>query len=83
MTLKVFKRYYVLLILLLSGTISYGQNVPLGIFYQAVARDNVGKELANKKIDVNFLLSRGIRLEQLFIRSFIPMLLLQNMVYFH
>jgi len=37
------------LILLLSGTISYGQNVPLGIFYQAVARDNVGKELAIEK----------------------------------
>ena len=59
MTLKVFKRYYVLLILLLSGTISYGQNVPLGIFYQAVARDNVGKELANKKIDVKFSIISG------------------------
>jgi hypothetical protein len=59
MTLKVFKRYYVLLILLLSGTISYGQNVPLGIFYQAVARDNVGKELANRKIDVKFSIISG------------------------
>jgi hypothetical protein len=59
MALKVFKRYYVLLILLLSGTISYGQNVPLGIFYQAVARDNVGKELANKKIDVKFSIISG------------------------
>jgi hypothetical protein len=29
-------------------------NVPLGIHYQAVARDNYGKELANKKIDVKF-----------------------------
>jgi hypothetical protein len=59
MALKGFKRYYVLLILLLSGTISYGQNVPLGIFYQAVARDNVGKELANKKIDVKFSIISG------------------------
>jgi hypothetical protein len=49
----------VLLILLLSGTISYGQNVPLGIFYQAVARDNVGKELANRKIDVKFSIISG------------------------
>ena len=59
MALKGFKRYYVLLILLLSGTISYGQNVPLGIFYQAVARDNVGKELANRKIDVKFSIISG------------------------
>ena len=59
MALKGFKRYYVFLILLLSGTISYGQNVPLGIFYQAVARDNVGKELANRKIDVKFSIVSG------------------------
>jgi hypothetical protein len=59
MALKGFKRYYALLILLLSGTISYGQNVPLGIFYQAVARDNVGKELANRKIDVKFSIISG------------------------
>ena len=59
MALKGFKRYYVFLILLLSGTISYGQNVPLGIFYQAVARDNVGKELANRKIDVKFSIISG------------------------
>jgi hypothetical protein len=59
MALKGFKRYYALLILLLSGTISYGQNVPLGIFYQAVARDNVGKELANRKIDVKFSIVSG------------------------
>ena len=59
MALKGFKRYYVLLILLLSGNISYGQNVPLGIFYQAVARDNTGKELANKNIDVKFSIISG------------------------
>ena len=35
------------------------QNVPLGIFYQAVARDNVGKELANRKIDVKFSIISG------------------------
>ena len=59
MALKGFKRYYALLILLLSGTISFGQNVPLGIFYQAVARDNTGKELANKNIDVKFSIISG------------------------
>ena len=59
MALKGFKRYFALLILLLSGTISFGQNVPLGIFYQAVARDNVGKELANRKIDVKFSIISG------------------------
>ena len=59
MALKGFKRYFALLILLLSGTISFGQNVPLGIFYQAVARDNTGKELANKNIDVKFSIISG------------------------
>jgi hypothetical protein len=59
MALKGFKWYYALLILLISGTISYGQNVPLGIFYQAVARDNAGKELANKNIDVKFSIISG------------------------
>lgn len=54
MTAKVLKRYYVLLILLLVTSTSFGQNVPLGIFYQAVARDNYGKELVNKDIDVKF-----------------------------
>jgi hypothetical protein len=36
-----------------------GQNVPLGIFYQAVARDNFGKELANRDIDVKFSILSG------------------------
>ena len=54
MALEGLKRYYVLLILLLAGSASFGQNVPFGIFYQAVARDNNGKEFANKDIDVKF-----------------------------
>ena len=54
MAIKVTKRYYLLLMLLLAGSVSFGQNVPLGIFYQAVARDNFGKELVNKSIDVKF-----------------------------
>jgi len=54
MALKGFKRYNMLLILLLAGSASFGQKVPFGIFYQAVARDNNGKEFANKDIDVKF-----------------------------
>ena len=59
MAVKGFKRFYVLLILLLAGSTSIGQNVPLGIFYQAVARDNYGKELVNKDIDVKFSIISG------------------------
>jgi C1q domain len=59
MALKGFKRFFVLLIFLYSGLFSFGQNVPLGIFYQAVARDNFGKELVNKDIDVRFSIISG------------------------
>jgi len=59
MALKLVRRYYVLLILLLVGATSFGQNVPLGIFYQAVARDNYGKELVNRDIDVKFSIISG------------------------
>ena len=59
MAIKVTKRYYLLLMLLLAGSVSFGQNVPLGIFYQAVARDNFGKELVNKSIDVKFSIISG------------------------
>ena len=59
MALKCFRRYFALLILLFLGSASFGQNVPLGIFYQAVARDNFGKELINKNIDVKFSIISG------------------------
>jgi hypothetical protein len=49
-----FKKCFTLLIFFILGSASFGQNVPLGIFYQAVARDNTGKELVNKNIDVKF-----------------------------
>lgn len=35
------------------------QTVPLGIHYQAVARDNYGKELSNTEIDVRFSILSG------------------------
>ena len=60
MASKVFKGYFVLLIFVLIGSSSsFGQNVPFGIFYQAVARDNFGKELVNKDIDVKFSIISG------------------------
>ena len=52
-------RYYLLLICLISGSLSFGQNVNPGIYYQAVARDNSGKELVNKNIDVKFSIIIG------------------------
>lgn len=59
MALKNLKGFYVSLVLLLSCFTLWGQNVPLGIFYQAVARDNVGRELANKEINVKFSIISG------------------------
>jgi hypothetical protein len=59
MASKGIMRYCALLIFFLSGINSFGQNVPLGIFYQAVARDNFGKELVNKSIDVKFSIISG------------------------
>lgn len=49
------KRRILMLILAVICTCSFGQgNVPLGIHYQAVARNSSGAELANTKIDVRF-----------------------------
>jgi C1q domain len=59
MASKGFKSYFTLLLFLLAGSITFAQNVPLGIFYQAVARDNYGKELVNKDIDVKFSIISG------------------------
>ena len=56
------KRLFFGLILLLLSQISfkvYGQSVPLGINYQAVARDEAGNELALKTIDVRFTILSG------------------------
>ena len=55
MDAKNLKIYLLVLMLATVSTGSFGQgNVPLGIYYQAVARDNYGKELVNTKIDVRF-----------------------------
>lgn len=49
-------KIWLLFLLLSAGRFNaYGQeSVPPGIYYQAVARDNYGKELTNKEIDVRF-----------------------------
>ncbi len=59
MNLKTFTKYLALSISLCVSSISFGQDVPLGIFYQAVARDNFGKELTSKDIDVKFSIISG------------------------
>ena len=59
MAKRIIKKYLILLIFSAAGYISFGQNVPKGIFYQAVARDTYGKELVNKDIDVKFSIISG------------------------
>ncbi|HUX58887.1 MAG TPA: hypothetical protein VMV77_18085 [Bacteroidales bacterium] len=53
------KRYLALLVFLSVCSISFGQSVPFGISYQAVARDNFGKEIVNTKINVRFSIIIG------------------------
>ena len=54
------KRNLLLLLLTFTFSVTFGQgSVPLGIHYQAVARDNYGKELASRKIDVMFSIISG------------------------
>ena len=55
MNSKVLVRVLFFLLISFQGVICYSQgSVPPGIYYQAVARDNYGKELANKEINVRF-----------------------------
>jgi hypothetical protein len=48
------KFFAVLALSVMSAGILAQDNVPLGIHYQAVARDNYGNELVNRKISVRF-----------------------------
>lgn len=58
--MKDFKINIMLLLLTLLQGVVYSQGtVPLGINYQAVARDNFGKELANTTINVKFSIIYG------------------------
>ncbi len=53
-----FRSFSVWILVLISAT-SLSQTVPAGIHYQAVARDNFGKELSEKEIDVRFSIISG------------------------
>jgi len=60
MALKVMKKYFMIIALTTVCGCIYAQNsVPLGIHYQAVARNNNGTELANTKISVKFSIISG------------------------
>ncbi len=53
-------RFFIMVMLILAPVIIQGQgSVPLGIHYQAVARDSYGKELINKSISVRFSIISG------------------------
>ena len=55
MTFRKLRKYlFGLMLASLTTSIIAQDNVPLGIHYQAVARDNYGKEIVNKKISVKF-----------------------------
>src|SRR4030042_185456 len=55
MALQYSRTFFAVLVLSVMSTGILAQdNVPLGIHYQAVARDNFGNELVNRKISVRF-----------------------------
>jgi len=55
MPVKRSEKFFIVLMMTVISILGYGQGtVPLGIYYQAVARDNVGKELVSKNIDIRF-----------------------------
>ena len=59
MATKKLNWYFLMVSLIFISSTSSGQNVPMGISYQAVARDNFGKEIVNKEIDVRFSIISG------------------------
>jgi hypothetical protein len=60
MALKVMKKYFMIITLTtVCGCIFAQSSVPLGIHYQAVARNNSGTELANTRISVKFSIISG------------------------
>jgi len=60
MASRLIKRYLILMVLSSAGMSLQAQNaMPMGIHYQAVARDSYGQELINKKISVKFSIISG------------------------
>ena len=80
MASRLIKRYLILMVLASAGMSLLAQNtVPMGIHYQAVARDSYGGELINKKISVKFSVISGDRLASPFTRRCIRMLSHQSL----
>ena len=59
MKIRVLKITLLLQAFIFLSLACFGQDIAPGIFYQAVARDNAGKELASEKIDVKFSIMSG------------------------
>ncbi|MCD4769227.1 MAG: complement C1q domain-containing protein [Bacteroidales bacterium] len=57
--------FFIIAVIFLPVTQLSGQEVPYGINYQAVARDNYGDELTNKQIDIRFSALSGTPLGNL------------------
>jgi hypothetical protein len=58
-TCSLYKKYLMLVVFFIHGLLIMAQTVPMGVSYQAVARDNYGRELANKVINVRFSIISG------------------------
>jgi hypothetical protein len=59
MNRRVRNRFYIMVVFAALALTSVAQTVPMGINYQAVARDNSGKEIANQIIQVRFSILSG------------------------
>ncbi|MBA4322722.1 MAG: hypothetical protein C0408_07890, partial [Odoribacter sp.] len=59
MAARITLRFCLSVLLILTGLMSIAQTAPAGIHYQAVARDNYGKELSDREIDVKFSIISG------------------------
>jgi hypothetical protein len=59
MAARIRYRSFLLALVVLISTEGLSQTIPPGMHYQAVARDNMGKELTDKEIDVRFSIISG------------------------
>src|SRR5450759_243381 len=53
------KKLIFVLMLIVNLMVASGQQIPIGISFQAVARNNQGEELKNKSLDVKFSILKG------------------------
>ncbi|MBN4062379.1 hypothetical protein JYU20_04200, partial [Bacteroidales bacterium AH-315-I05] len=57
--INILKYALLLVVLFLLSAASFAQNVPEGVYYQAVARDTSGKELKNTTVLIRFTVRSG------------------------